>query len=679
VPVLSAIAPGSAVRGGPAFILTATGSDFVGSSVVRWDGRNLATTFVGSGTLTAQVPADHLRFAGAHEITVFSPSPGGGTSAPVGFTIPCVLAPPAAASSQVRARLGAYYFDGWAGDLSNFHFDGLPNGAFQGRQPLSGWQDGNACAVEQQLAWAHSFGVEFFVFDWYFHPLEFEDDNLNSALEITHRLADRHGMQYAILYVDAPPFTITSEADWASAVDEWVGYMTDPAYVQVNGKPLFVVIDYGGMRAAFGSSAAVNTAFSELRAAAQMRGLQGVYVVAGFGVPSVDSPFPDLSTVAADGYDAVSTYNYPGAPRQIPGARPFSELADAGKWIWTQAGAASPLPVIPVVTDGWDPRPWNPGVETWYVRSPEQVATFVDEIIAIAESTPRVRPEPSPIPPLVLMEAWNEVGEGSYLLPTVGDGTQYGDALAAMLTAPPSRSRTVLTVADTGPSDPNRQATGRLTNALGAPLAGATVALTARPVDGPGLLAHHVLSGAVPSGATTAVVGFRVNYEQTGPGQTDFSLYRISYVDPADGLDRVANGDLSSGSVGWGALGVAAFVPSDRGMGLMVDVHASASEQAGLSSAPFAVSAGAQFRVTFDARVAPAPAVGGQFILVFQSSNLEFLREVLPIEATAVDLGSPVTDAAGRYSLGLASTSRLVLEASYPGDSGDWPDATTGP
>jgi len=37
---------------------------------------------------------------------------------------------------------------------------------------------------------------------------------------------------------------------------------------------------------------------------------------------------------------------------------------------------------------------------------------------------------------LVLIEAWNEFGEGSYVIPTVGDGTSYGDALAATLTGP---------------------------------------------------------------------------------------------------------------------------------------------------------------------------------------------------------------------------------------------------
>jgi hypothetical protein len=63
---------------------------------------------------------------------------------------------------------------------------------FEGREPLSGWQDNNPCAVEQQLAWAHSYGVDFFVFDWYFNATMVDPtEDLNSALKITHTLTPR--------------------------------------------------------------------------------------------------------------------------------------------------------------------------------------------------------------------------------------------------------------------------------------------------------------------------------------------------------------------------------------------------------------------------------------------------------------------------------------------------------
>jgi hypothetical protein len=448
-PTLTVISPTSATRGGPGFTLTATGSSFVSGSVVQWNGANRPTTFVSSTQLTAQVTADDILVAETDAVTVFNGTAGGGSSNSLTFTIPCVLTTAGPASAQTRARLGVYYFDGWAGPPDSYHLRQLVNSPYQDRQPLSGWRDDNRCAVQQQLAWAHSFGINFFVFDWYFNATTVSPtEDLNSAIKITHALADRHGVQYGIMYVNWPPF-IVGPVDWPSAVNEWTSYFIDSAYVRVNGKPVFFVYDPVGMHQLLGSSPAVASAFNALRSAAAARGLPGVYIVGEFRVPPGSAgqavPFPDW--MVAEGYDALSMYGYTGAWSQgmTAGMQPFSILADVGKWIWSQAALKSSLPFIADPMDGWDPRPcalahdcpWDPQTTTWFKRTPQEVASLVGDAITWAQSNPRVRPEPAPVPPMVLIEAWNELAEGSYILQTVGDGTSYGEALAAMLTAAP--------------------------------------------------------------------------------------------------------------------------------------------------------------------------------------------------------------------------------------------------
>jgi hypothetical protein len=445
VPSIAAVSPNSSKQGGPGFTLSVIGSNFVPGSTIKWNASGLQTTFVNNLLVTADVPANLVSSLGPDVITVVNPTPGGGTSSSLNVTVPCVIAPPAPAATQTRARVGAYYFDGWAGPLTRQHFQGLVNGPFQDRQPLSGWQDNTQCAVEQQLAWARNSGIDFFVFDWYFNvQVNYPGENLNSALQITHALPDRHGMQYAILYVSGPPFVV-GPADWSTAVTEWVGYMTDPDYVRINGKPVFFIINVAELRQDFGSSAAVAAALNQLRAAAQAQGLPGVYVVGGFGQPSGSMGQESLDDgfliASQDGYDAVAFYNYPFAPTPVNGMLPFSTLSEAGLWTWDQARLHCPVPFIPTAMAGWDPRPWDEPEPTtgdlmWYSRTPQDVATFVSDAITWANSNPQLRPEPSPTPPLVLIEAWNEFGEGSHMLPTVGDGTSYGDAVAAMLTAP---------------------------------------------------------------------------------------------------------------------------------------------------------------------------------------------------------------------------------------------------
>lgn len=685
VPTIATISPNTATRGGTAFTLTVNGSNFVSGVGVQWNGSSRSTTFVNGSQVTAQITSDDILVAQTDTVTVFNPGPGGGTSNSLPFNIPCVLASPGPASGQTYARLGAYYFDGWAGPLTNFHFMGMPNGPYQDREPLSGWQDNNNCAVEQQLAWGHSFGIDFFVFDWYFNTTVTDPtgEDLNSALKITHALPDRHGMQYAILYVNAPPFVI-GPADWAGAINEWMGYMTDPAYIKVNGKPLFHIIDMGQMRQAFGSPSAVTAALNQLRAVAQAHGLAGVYIVGGFGVPGgssgQDGFFPDIGEALGDGYDAVTMYNYPFAPTEVNGVLPFSSLSDAGKWTWSQGAVKSPVPFIPVSMTGWDPRPWDEresgtNVLMWFTRSPQEVTTFVDDAITWAESNPQVRAEPSPAPPIVLLEAWNELGEGSFFLPTIGDGTSYGDSLAAMLAAPPTRSRTVLTLQDSGPTDPNRTASGKLTDAAGAPISGATITLSDTSTGGTGTYAQYQLSGQPPVAATQAVVGFRVNMEGAGPEPSDFSLYQASYIQTTDGIERVVNGSFALGAQSWSLGGQAQLVPSDRGAGQMVQVLATPSQTAALTSAPFTLTSGAAFQVSFSARVAPVSFASGYFTVIFLGAGTEISRQVIPLPATKVTFGTTSTDAVGHYQLGLASsgTSQVTLEAAYAGDAQHWP------
>jgi len=229
---------------------------------VQWNGSTLETTLVSNALLTAPVPASAIAAPGPNAVTIVNPAPGGAASAVLNFAVPCGIPSSAPASGQTSARLGAYYFDGWSGPLTNFHFQGLPLGPYQDRQPFSGWQDNSICAVEQQLARAHNFGIDFFVFDWYFNVVVNDPgENLNSALQIIQALPNRHGMQYAILYVDSPPFDV-QPTNRTTAVNEWIGYMTDPDYVQVSGKPVLFIIDVGEMRSVFGTSAAVSAALN---------------------------------------------------------------------------------------------------------------------------------------------------------------------------------------------------------------------------------------------------------------------------------------------------------------------------------------------------------------------------------------------------------------------------------
>jgi 6-phosphogluconolactonase (cycloisomerase 2 family) len=95
VPAINSIYPSCAPAGemlvdGVDNVLSVGGGNFVASSVVQWNGTDLPTSpqSGSNGTiLSAEVPASDIAAAGTAVITVFNPSPGGGSSNSATFTI----------------------------------------------------------------------------------------------------------------------------------------------------------------------------------------------------------------------------------------------------------------------------------------------------------------------------------------------------------------------------------------------------------------------------------------------------------------------------------------------------------------------------------------------------------------------------------------------------------------
>jgi hypothetical protein len=87
VPTLISTSPTSAPTEGAAFTLTVTGTNFVGNSVVRWNGNARPTMFVDGTHLKADIPASDIHTPGNVTIRVFNPSPAGGQSNALVFPI----------------------------------------------------------------------------------------------------------------------------------------------------------------------------------------------------------------------------------------------------------------------------------------------------------------------------------------------------------------------------------------------------------------------------------------------------------------------------------------------------------------------------------------------------------------------------------------------------------------
>jgi len=327
-------------------------------------------------------------------------------------------------------QVGVYYFDGWADtSAQDSHLQNLPQ-HYSGREPLSGWHDNSAALVHQQVEWARRAGVTFFVFDWYDtrRDSHLSDRTLNSAVTFFRKDPQKLAMKYALLYVNNGTFSI-ARVHWRAACQRWIDNdFKNRAYFKINGKPLLVVFSVRDMEKTWGGPPGVANAWNELREMAKKAGLPGVFVVACAtpGPRSRKNGWTNLSTPGTEGYDAYSAYNYPGVPGTVKGENPYSVLVRGSIDIWNDFAADGRKPYIPIVTDGWDPRPWN---ETpyWYKRTPGEFRDFVAEALRWWCDHPKMRVMKTT--PLIFVEAWNELGEGSYIVPTHGDGFTYLKAL----------------------------------------------------------------------------------------------------------------------------------------------------------------------------------------------------------------------------------------------------------
>jgi Tol biopolymer transport system component len=99
VPSIASINPQNIPAGGADFGVTVTGTGFVSTSVVRWNGADRFTFVANNTQLSATMHASDIASPGSAQITVFNSSPGGGTSGSATFTItPTTNAVPALTS-----------------------------------------------------------------------------------------------------------------------------------------------------------------------------------------------------------------------------------------------------------------------------------------------------------------------------------------------------------------------------------------------------------------------------------------------------------------------------------------------------------------------------------------------------------------------------------------------------
>ena len=335
-------------------------------------------------------------------------------------------------------EIGAYYFPGWTGRDKWAQLDPFP-----GRAPLLGYyREGDPEVMDWHIRWAVEHGIAFFVFDWYWDRGRRQLEHALHGGYLNARF--RADLRFCLLWANHNPPGSHSEADLLALLDHWIAhYFRRPEYYTVDGRPMVVVFSPRRLRDDMGTEA-VRAAIALMRERARAAGLPGLFLVGAVG--------PDPASVRAlrdEGYDAASGYNYPTAGMRDPEAReaPYQLAVDGYERIWRAVAQVGAIDYIPVTEPGWDSRPWEG--ERALVRTGRTPAAFADMLGRARHFVDR-----HPVARgrrIVLIEAWNEFGEGAVIEPTRQWGFGYLDAVRGVFARDPDPHR------DWTPGDLGRQ------------------------------------------------------------------------------------------------------------------------------------------------------------------------------------------------------------------------------
>lgn len=328
-----------------------------------------------------------------------------------------------------RMKLGAYYFAGWAGKCP--YDNGTPENAwakgmpthftkklateFSGRTPIWGWRDDSKAIIERQIDLAADNGIAYFSYCWYWadnkgpiNASAIEKDSKHLPMYMFMNAKNNSRMEFCLLVANHGGFEIVGIEAWKQAADFWItNYFKHPRYLKVDGKPVITIFQPKG---------ADKSGLAYLQESAVKAGFPGVLVT---GCGNVD---------AGNGFQAQTLYNTkPKEGLNLTDIYPFKLLADWNIAVWNRTDRPN-IPYIPCASAGWDRRPWEApngegfgkgvDVSVHFDRgTPEQFEQYIKSMADWMDANPKLVTKDR----LGLIYAWNEIGEGGWLVPCEDD------------------------------------------------------------------------------------------------------------------------------------------------------------------------------------------------------------------------------------------------------------------
>ncbi|MDX9881894.1 MAG: glycoside hydrolase family 99-like domain-containing protein [Prolixibacteraceae bacterium] len=321
-------------------------------------------------------------------------------------------------------------------------------GHYQPRIPLWGYKmDDDPKAWEQKIEAATSHGINTFIFDWYWYDGKpFLEEAINEGFlgatnngkanfYIMWANHDVPGNMWNHYRYKTDSLIWRGEVDWENykiVVERIIRqYFKKANYFKINGKPVFSIFSTTDLINSFNGISETRKALDYFREEVKKAGFPGLHIqLIGWGKDG--NPYFGRTThlkgmgvndiISALDINSVTTYNWTGSGIN----EDYIRWGENAMSLQTRWDSALTIPYFPNVSVGWDNTPRYPklGKESvvHYHNTPESFAAYLQRAKEYADNHPGQ-------PRLVIINAWNEWVEGSYLEPDMLNGYGYLEAV----------------------------------------------------------------------------------------------------------------------------------------------------------------------------------------------------------------------------------------------------------
>jgi len=325
------------------------------------------------------------------------------------------------------------------------HFEGH----YQPRVPLWGYEmEDDPAAMEKKIKAATDHGINVFIFDWYWYEGKpFLEEALNEGFL---KASNNKKMKFYLMWANhdvwgyqwnhnlygKDRYLWKADVDWpdfkiivAKVINQ---YFKQPNYYKIDNKPVFSLWNIRKLVQNFGGLEGTREALDYFRQEAEKAGFPGLHFqLAGYNQRNfkpwlLNEEYSENKSIneiiSILDINSITTYNWGGGTDYLSLGENSILLRD--RW-----DSVASIPYFPIVAVGYDDSPRFPerGKNVVYINnSPESFGAYLQKSRDYADNHPDQ-------PKLIIINAWNEWTEGSYLEPDMKWGYGYLESVKKVM------------------------------------------------------------------------------------------------------------------------------------------------------------------------------------------------------------------------------------------------------